>query len=45
MGASAFMDMISRDLKAAPEEVMEIIKHLFDKGMAYEPKMGRMRAV
>lgn len=45
MGANAFIDRVTRDLKVAPEEVMKIIKHLFDQGMAYEPKVGRVKAV
>lgn len=45
MGADAFIDKVTKELRVAPEEVMKIIKHLFDQGMAYEPKIGRVKAV
>lgn len=45
MGANAFIDKVTKELRVAPEEVMKIVKHLFDQGMAYEPKIGRAKAV
>jgi hypothetical protein len=45
VGANAFCDRAVQRKLASPDTALTLVKCLMDKGLAYEPKLGRLKAV
>jgi len=45
VGANAFSDRLVQRRLASPDTAMTLLKGIMDEGRAYEPKMGRIKAV
>jgi len=45
VGGSAFADRLVQRKLASPDTALSLIKSVMDQGLAYEPKMGRLKAV
>ena len=45
VGANQFLDKIKETKIASAEKASAVVKALFDRGMAYEPQLGRLKAV
>jgi RPA family protein len=45
VGANAFCDRLVQRKLASPDTALSLIKNVMDQGLAYEPKMGRLKAV
>ena len=45
VGANQFLDKIKEAKIASAEKASAVVKALFDRGMAYEPQLGRLKAV
>ncbi len=45
VGGSAFVDRLVQRKLASPDTALSLIKSVMDQGLAYEPKMGRLKAV
>lgn len=45
VGANAFCDRVVQRKLASPDTALTLVKCLMDKGLAYEPKLGRLKAV
>ncbi len=45
VGGSTFVDRLVQRKLASPDTALSLIKSVMDQGLAYEPKMGRLKAV
>jgi RPA family protein len=45
VGGSTFVDRLVQRKLASPDTALSLIKRVMDRGLAYEPKMGRLKAV
>jgi hypothetical protein len=45
VGANAFCDRAVQRKLASPDTALTLVKGMMDTGLAYEPKMGRLKAV
>jgi hypothetical protein len=45
VGGSVFVDRIVQRKLASADTALTLIKSVMDQGLAYEPKMGRLKAV
>jgi len=45
VGANAFCDRVVQRKLASPDTALTLVKGMMDTGLAYEPKMGRLKAV
>ena len=45
VGGNTFMDRLVQRKLASPDTALSLVKSVMDQGLAYEPKMGRLKAV